>query len=132
MSREFDIIRYLGGLTGFAFDSDVLWRVAQDCGVDGVSEAGQMTEEMKDKCRIELLKVLVFATPHTTASSTNQHADWTRSNGSQTIDAASRKNFMAWLERLCRKYGDEETLEMLDESGGCLKWANEGECGYVH
>ena len=47
MTRNFDIIDYLSGLTNFVFDKAVLNRVALDCGVSEVTEYGQLTDEMK-------------------------------------------------------------------------------------
>ena len=43
MTRKFDIIDYLSGLTNFVFDKAVLNRVALDCGVSEVTEYGQLT-----------------------------------------------------------------------------------------
>ncbi len=126
MTRKFDIIDYLSGLTNFVFDKAVLNRVALDCGVSEVTEHSQLTDELKGKCMIALLKTIVFG-PHSTASSTNQHGAWTLTVGSQTITAASLENIRAELKRLCKKYGDEETLEMLEDSGGYMDWVNEEE-----
>ena len=118
-SGSFDIYDYLSGLTGYVFDISVLKRVALNQGVNDVSDYSELTEEQKDRCKIELLETLLI-TPHQSASQTNKHGEWQTQTGSQTLTAASLENISKELRRLYRKYDELEKLDAMDD--GTLQW----------
>lgn len=119
LNGSFDIYDYLSGLTGYVFDISVLKRVALNQGVNEVSDYSELTEEQKDRCKIELLETLLI-TPHQSASQTNKHGEWQTQTGSQTLTAASLENISKELRRLYRKYDELEKLDAMDD--GTLQW----------
>ncbi len=127
MALTFDILDHLSGLTNFVFDKAVLKRVAFKCGVADITSAADMTDEKEDMCKIMLLETIVYG-PHSTASSTNQHGAWTLTVGSQTITAAALESIKSELKRLYKKYGEDEKLEALEDTGGVMDWLNEEDC----
>lgn len=127
MNESFDILSYLAGLTGYVFDTEVLTRIALDCGVAEVTEYADLTEEQKDRCKIALLETLLV-TPYQSATQTDKHGEWQTQTGSQTLTAATMENIKAELRRLYKKYDEEEKLEQLDDIGANLEWVNEKDC----
>lgn len=127
MAQTFDIINYLSGMTNFVFDKAVLNNIALECGVSEVASFSELTQEQKDDCKIMLLETIVFG-PYQTASSTNQHGNWTKTVGAQTITSAALESIKAELRRLYKKKGDEDKIEALDDAGGVVQWINEGDC----
>lgn len=119
LNGSFDIYDYLSGLTGYVFDISVLKRVALNQGVNEVSDYSELTEEQKDRCKIELLETLLI-TPQQSASQTNKHGEWQTQTGSQTLTAASLENISKELRRLYRKYDELEKLDAMDD--GTLQW----------
>lgn len=119
LNGSFDIYDYLSGLTGYVFDISVLKRVALNQGVNDVSDYSELTEEQKDRCKIELLETLLI-TPRQSASQTNKHGEWQTQTGSQTLTAASLENISKELRRLYRKYDELEKLDAMDD--GTLQW----------
>lgn len=123
---NFNIINYIAGLTGYAFDTDVLNRIALDCGVMDITEYSQITEEQKDKCKIALLETLLFS-PSQSASQTDRHGDWQTQIGSQTISASLLDSARAELKRLYKKYDQQDKIESLNDVGAGLCWINEND-----
>lgn len=123
-AQAFDVLGYLSGMTNFVFDKAVLEYVALECGVMGVSSYADITQEQKDSCKIMLLETIVYG-PYQTASSTNQHGNWTKTVGAQTITSAALESIKAELRRLYNKYGSDDKLEALDDTDGEVKWINE-------
>lgn len=119
LNGSFDIYDYLSGLTGYVFDISVLKRVALNQGVNDISDYSELTEEQKDRCKIELLETLLV-TPYQSASQTNKHGEWQTQTGSQTLTAASLENISKELRRLYRKYDELEKLDAMDD--GTLQW----------
>lgn len=119
LNGNFDIYDYLSGLTGYVFDISVLKRVALNQGVNEISDYSELSEEQKDRCKIELLETLLI-TPHQSASQTNKHGEWQTQTGSQTLTAASLENISKELRRLYRKYDELEKLDAMDD--GTLQW----------
>lgn len=113
MGDSFDILDYLSGLTGFVFDKSVLSRVAHDNNVHAVTDYAELTEEQKDKCKIDLLKT-VLASPNSTASVSVSHGNYTKSIGAQTITEAVRQSVRNELKSLYQKYDMQEELTMMD------------------
>lgn len=124
MAQTFDIINYLSGMTNFVFDKAVLNNIALECGVSEVTSFDEITQGQKDDCKIMLLEAIVFG-PYQTASSTNQHGNWTKTVGAQTITSAALESIKAELRRLYKKKNDEDKLDALDDTDGEVKWINE-------
>lgn len=120
----FDILDYLSGLTNFVFDKSVLKRVAIDCGVIEATSYADLTQEQRDRCKIELLETIVFGV-YQTASTTNQHGSYTLTVGAQTVTSKALESIKSELRRLYTKYGDDEKLNTLNDSDGCVKWIEE-------
>ena len=118
-SGSFDIYDYLSGLTGYVFDISVLKRVALNQGVSEVADYSELTEEQKDRCKIELLETLLI-TPHQSASQTNKHGEWQTQTGSQTLTAAVLDNINKELGRLYKKYDEQDKLDAIND--GTLQW----------
>lgn len=121
---SFDILDYLSGLTNFVFDKSVLKRVAIDCGVIEITSYADLSQEQKDRCKVELLETIVFGV-YQTASTTNQHGSYTMTVGAQTVTSKALESIKSELRRLYTKYGDEEKLNTLNDSDGCVKWIEE-------
>lgn len=116
--EAFDIIEYLSGLTGFVFDKSVLKRVAIERGVIGVKEYSQITPKTRDLLLADLLLV-VYLSPNTSASHTNQHGAYTVTVGSQTIN--SKDAIYDVMMRIYKKYGDAKADSVSDASN-TLVW----------
>lgn len=123
--EKFDILDYLSGLTNFVFDKSVLKRVAIDNGAWGICYYGDLTDEIRDKCKIALLETIVYGV-HQTANIKNRHGEWEMNVGSQVITAASLESIKSELRRLYRKWGETEKLEALEDAGGGMTWIDEG------
>ena len=121
---NFNIIDYLSGLTRFTFDKVHLQRVAYDCGVAEVTDYADLTEEQREKCEIELLKMVVYG-PYTTSSVKNKHGNFEIQVGSYTLTSTQLEQIKARLKRLMEKWDMEDEIEELEEAGGCLTWINE-------
>ena len=121
MNESFDIYDFLSGLTGYTFDISVLKRVALECGVSEVTEYSQLTEEQKDRCKIELFETLLFS-PYQSASQTDKHGEWQTQTGSQTLTTANVERIKNELKRLYKKYGMDEKLENLENADANLEW----------
>lgn len=122
MNESFDIYNdFLSGLTGYTFDISVLKRVALECGVSEVTEYSQLTEEQKDRCKIELFETLLFS-PYQSASQTDKHGEWQTQTGSQTLTTANVERIKNELKRLYKKYGMDEKLENLENADANLEW----------
>jgi hypothetical protein len=116
--EAFDIIEYLSGLTGFVFDKAVLKRVAIERGVIGVTEYTQLDQKTKELLLADLLMV-VYLSPNTSASHTNQHGSFTVTVGSQTIN--SKDAIYDVMMRIYKKYGDANT-DCVPESSNTMVW----------
>jgi hypothetical protein len=124
MALKFDILDYLSGMTNFVFDKSVLNRVAIDCGVAEIEHYTDLTEEMKDNCKMALLETIVYG-PYQTASSTNQHGAYTLTIGAQTITSTALESIKTELRRLYKKYENEEKIDALSATDGEIKWIAE-------
>lgn len=124
MALKFDILDYLSGMTNFVFDKSVLNRVAIDCGVAEIEHYTDLTEEMKDNCKMALLETIVYG-PYQTASSTNQHGAYTLTVGAQTITSTALESIKTELRRLYKKYENEEKIDVLSATDGEIKWIAE-------
>lgn len=122
MDNSFDILDYLSGLTGFVFDKSVLSRVAHDNDVYTITDYEELTEEKKDRCKIDLLKT-VLTSPNSTASVSMSHGNYTKSVGTQTITEAVRQGVRNELKSLYQKYDMQEELSLIDY--GAIAWVEE-------
>lgn len=120
-TSKFNIINYIAGMTGFVFDLDVLKRIALDCGVSDITEYSELTQEKKDRCKMELLRT-ILQTPYSTASHTSKHGEWQEQIGSQSITASQREEIKKQLRRLAEKYNENDLLEELDNMDANLQW----------
>lgn len=118
---EFDIIKYLEGLTAFVFDKAVLTRIALERDVVDVTDYKQLTEQQKDLLLADLLFV-IYTSPNYTASLTFQHGAYTQTVGSQRYD--SKKDVYNVMIRLYKKWGDDK-LEDLELETDKTVWVNE-------
>lgn len=122
--QKIDILDYLSGLTTFVFDKSVLKRVAVDNGVLEAASFADITEEQKDRCKIDLYEAIVFG-PYQTASTTNQHGAFTQTVGAQILTSETLSAIKAELRRLYKKYNEEDKIETLNASDGEVRWINE-------
>lgn len=123
MENSFDPIAYLNGLTRFAFEDDVLVNIAYENGLMEISERSQIDAYTKDHCLISLYEMVVNG-PWSVASSSQQHGDFRQDVGSETVTAAIIENIKSRLKLLYKKYGMEEELGIVEDSGG-MDWVNE-------
>ena len=113
------IIKYLSGLTGFVFDKDVLFRVATDRKVLGVTDANELTQQDKDLLLADLLFV-AYNSPNVMAGHTNEHGSFKQSVGSQTIN--DKKGIYKMMVALYKKWGDEDKLDLISDASSNLSW----------
>lgn len=118
MEGQFDIIRYLSGLTGFVFDKDVLWRIAIERGVSDVQDISEIDQKTKDLLFADLLFV-IYMSPNSMASSSHKHGTFEQTVGSQTIN--DKQGIYKMMIALYKKYGDEK-LEIVPNASGNLVW----------
>lgn len=116
--EAFDIIEYLSGLTGFVFDKAVLKRVAIERGVIGVREYSQISQQTRDLLLADLLLV-VYLSPNSWASHTNQHGAYTVTVGSQTLN--SKDSIYDMMMRIYKKYGDAK-MDSVPDTSANLMW----------
>lgn len=118
---EFDIIKYLEGLTAFVFDKAVLNRIAMERDLSSVGSYKDLTQEQKDLALADLLFV-VYTSPNYTASFTNQHGAYTQTIGSQRYD--TKKDVYNVMVRLYQKWNDDK-LDFLPLEANDTVWVNE-------
>lgn len=120
---QFDIITYIGSLTGFNFGKSVLERIAIERGVSEVTEYNQLEQKEKDLLLADLLFV-VYTTPYQTSSLTKQHGAFSQTIGSQII--TDKKSIYNLMTALYRKWNDNK-LEIVKQMDGGLQWINYSE-----
>lgn len=119
MAAEFDIYKYIEGLTGFVFDKTVIERIALDRGVSEITSYDELTKRDKDLLLADLLYT-AYCSPNMMASHTHQHGSYSKTVGSQTIN---RDELYQIFMGIYRKYDEDE---LLDGIGGRVKWIDEG------
>ena len=119
MADEFDIYKYIEGLTGFVFDKTVIERIALDRGVSEITSYDELTQRDKDLLRADLLYT-AYCSPNMMASHTNQHGAYTKTFGAQTVN---RDELYQIFMGIYRRYDEEEILEGI---GGRVRWIDEG------
>ena len=115
---QFDIIAYMGSLTGFTFEKPVLERIALERGVENVSSLEELSQKDRDLILADMLFVL-YTTPPQTSSLTKQHGAFSQTIGSQYI--SDKRNIYELMNKLYAKWGDPKLEDIADTAGG-LAW----------
>lgn len=118
---QFDIIKYLEGLTAFVFDRAVLTRIAMERDVSDVTDFKELTVKQKDLLLADLLFV-IYTAPNYTASSTFQHGAYAQTVGSQRYD--TKADIYNVMIGLYRKWDDDKLVD-LEADKGTIVWVNE-------
>ena len=74
---QFDIIKYISSLTGFAVDKSVCERIAMERGVEDVTSISELEQKDKDLLLADLLYT-IYISPNSSASLTQQHGSYTQ------------------------------------------------------
>lgn len=119
MADEFDIYKYIEGLTGFVFDKTVIERIALDRGVSEFTSYDELTQRDKDLLRADLLYT-AYCSPNMMANHTHQHGSYSKTVGSQTVN---RDELYKIFFGIYKKYGEEKILEGIQ---GKVGWIDEG------
>lgn len=115
---QFDIIAYMGSLTGFTFEKPVLERIALERGVENVSSLEELSQKDRDLILADMLFVL-YTTPTQTSGLTKQHGAFSQTIGSQYI--SDKRNIYELMNKLYAKWGDPKLEDIADTAGG-LAW----------
>jgi len=118
MSSTFDIYEYIEGLTGFVFDKTVINRIALDRGVSEITSYEELTEDVKELLRADLLYT-AYCSPNVIANHSHQHGSYSKSVGAQTIN---RDELFRIFMGIYSKYGEEDKVEGI---GGVVRWIDE-------
>lgn len=112
MAVKFDILDFLSGLTGFVFDKSVLARIAWEREVAEVTSFDELDAKMIELLKADLL-FTAYLSPNIWASQTNSHGSFSRTTGSQTINAQDRKQLFNVFTAIYKKYNDNKLEEAL-------------------
>lgn len=115
---QFDIIKYISSLTGFAVDKSVCERIAVERGVADVTSIGELEQKDKDLLLADLLYT-IYVSPNSSASLTQQHGAYSQTVGSQTIN--DKKGIYNTMIALYKKWNDEKS-EAVNAMEGGLQW----------
>lgn len=115
---QFDIIAYMGSLTGFTFERPVLERIALERNVQGVVSLEELSQKDRDLILADMLFIL-YTSPTQTASLTKQHGAFSQTIGSQYI--SDKRNIYALMNKLYAKWGDPKLDDISDTAGG-MTW----------
>lgn len=124
---EFDPITrdWLHAVAGnYILDKTVFTYAVIECGTAGIPVV-DWSQEQKDRCKIEIYRAILM-TPYQTSSYSNQHGNWREDVGLQTMTEANRAEILARYKALCKKYGETELLEEIDDASGVVKFIDEG------
>lgn len=116
MAENFDIIEYLAGVTGFVFDKVVLNRIALDRGVSSIHSYEELDNKTKELLKADLLYT-AFMSPNILASSTNSHGSYTKTIGSQTVYADTKRRIYDVFLSIYKKYEDPKVEEVVNLEG---------------
>ena len=122
MTKKFDIIEYLSGLTGYVFDKAVLKSIALERGVADVEAFEELDKRTRDLLRADLL-YHAYQSPNTMASSSQSHGGYSKSIGQQTITSEEKERLYNSFLSIYKKYDDEKVEEIIEQSGN-LQWLN--------
>lgn len=115
---QFDIIAYMGSLTGYTFDRPVLERIALERGVQDAVSLEELSQRDRDLILADMLFVL-YTSPTQTASLTKQHGAFSQTIGSQYI--SDKRNIYELMNKLYAKWDDPKLEDISDTAGG-LAW----------
>lgn len=120
MNKDFDIIEFLSGLTTYVFDKAVLKNIALQRGASEASSYEELEKKTIDLMKADMLYA-AYLSPNVLASSTQQHGNYVKSIGSQTIYAEEKKRLYNMFYNIYSKYNDAK-LEEIAVLGGYLDW----------
>lgn len=110
---EFDILRYMSGLTGFTFDRAVLERIAFQRGVNEVTSYDGLTKRDEDLITADLL-LTAYLSPNVWASFNQAHGSYNKGVGAQTM--YNKEEILDWLRGIYDEYEDPKLDELPDNS----------------
>ncbi len=116
---DFDIIRYMSGLTSFVFDKAVFERIALDRGVVNVSSYDELTKQQRDLLYADIL-FTAWLSPDVIGSISVSHGGFSKSVGSQTVE--NRDRLYNIFMGIYRRYDDDKLEEVEANMGGTLQW----------
>lgn len=122
--KEREYIEFLESLTRFTFDKSVFKRIAVKRGLVSMPyEVACIDERVSDFCEMDLLEMVVKASPGSIPSSSIQHGSFRQDIGSETVSSVSIERAKDRLRELYRRYGMDCKMESLPKSG--MEWVNE-------
>lgn len=113
----FDIVTYMGSLTGFSFERSVLERIALERGVLEITNINQLTPKDRDLILADMLFV-IYTSPSQSASISKSHGSFSQTIGSQII--TDKDNIYELMMKLYKKWG--EVPEELEDMENGLQW----------
>lgn len=125
MAQSFDIIKYMGSLTGYSIEQSVLERIAMERGVSTAMSFADITEKDKDLLLADIIFHLYFLSPTQSPSISKKHGNFTLTIGAQTI--TNNDKLYDLMLRLYEKWGDDKLAEIADMQDG-LTWVDENGC----
>lgn len=124
MEKSFDIISYMGSLTGYSLESSVLERIALERGVSDVKDYSDLTEKDRDLLLADIIFTVCFLFPTQTPSISKKHGTFSQTIGAQTITYKDRLYDM--MLRLYKKWDDAKLGEIEGMNDG-LQWIDESD-----
>lgn len=117
MAIEFDIIKYICGLTDYTISESVATNIALRRGVSEVTEYKELTQKDNDLLLADILTSLAFR-PKKTASTSQSHGGYSVSIGSEEMHDIDK--LLEYAKKLYEKW-EEPIPEMLNNIGN-LEW----------
>lgn len=117
MTTGFDIIAYMGSMTGYSFERSVLEAIALKRGVADVGSYGELGQRREDLLRADML-FYIYTSPTQSASESASHGDFSRSRGTQSI--TDKRNIYRIMMGLYRKWGEDPMGG--EDPGGVCEW----------
>jgi hypothetical protein len=116
--NKFDIVDYVANaLTGFTFTRSQVKYIVEGRGLADVESVTALTQKDKDLLTADCLRI-IYTSPTQSASSTDQHGDFSMSRGSQYI--SDKKQIYKWMMALYKKWGENPFED--EELEGGLQW----------
>jgi len=125
MAQSFDIIKYMGSLTGYSLDKSVLERIVMERGLSEVKDFAELTQKDKDLLLADIIFNLCFLYPTQSPSISKKHGQFSLTIGAQTITYKDRLYDL--MLRLYEKWDDDKLSEIEEMKEG-LQWINEDDC----
>lgn len=118
MESNFDIIKYICGITDFGISESVATDIAYKRNIINIKEYSELTEKDRDLIMADLLFSLLFK-PKKTASISQSHNGFSQSIGSSEMQSLG--NLLSYARSLYLKWG-ESVPELLEQNTGELQW----------